>query len=68
MYVNVQCEWSPGSVSGEKVVVWVAEIREYREGFVCECCGKRAYCLAPGDGLPTHLSADDIVEIQEDFI
>jgi hypothetical protein len=45
---------------------WVEDIGEWRDVFTCECCGKKAYCLDPGDGLPTHLDANDVTELVED--
>lgn len=45
-------------------VVFLDGIQEYREVFVC-LCGKKAYCLDPGDGLPTHLPDDAVTEFQE---
>jgi hypothetical protein len=55
-------------MSDKVEVYWLDDIREYREVFTCECCGKKAYCLDPGDGLPTHLPGNAVTELQEDFI
>ena len=54
-------------MEGMVEVIWLEDIREYREVFACEECGRKAYCLDPGDGLPTHLGPDDVTEFQEDF-
>lgn len=54
-------------MNGMVEVFFLEDIREYREVFTCECCAKKAYCLDPGDGLPTHLPADAVTEFQEDL-
>ena len=47
-------------------VFWVDDIGEWREVFTCADCGRKAYCLDPGDGLPTHLDPGDVTEWVEE--
>lgn len=47
-------------------VFWVEDIGEWREVFICACCGKNAYYLGPGDVLPTHLDPNDVTELVEE--
>lgn len=46
-------------------VIYLENIEEYREVFICKC-GKKAYCLDPGDGIPTHLDENAITEFKEE--
>lgn len=44
-------------------VAWIPFIEEYREVFECE--HGLYYCLAPEDGLGTHIKESDDIEVKD---